>query len=358
MNLSSFDNSSQEANSPSPSLSQSARGFTPHSRPIYSIVSIVAFFGNILVILVFVWDKKLLKKTYNMLILCLAISDVLTALLLITNPAFVLGDSFPYPTNRVLGELFCRLVWSRVLLFQLVTFSVYICLVLTAERWFAVVKPYQYSDAFGRRRVVRYIFLSWICAFSFAGSGIIESMYNPHSPTQICRYEFIGKGSVTRVLLGIFQAIMKMVLPCFIMIGLYIHMVITVNTSAVASAASKAKLRGSMTQMVGVACSILMICYVPNQIFFVLAMAGETELDTPTHHVTALLTFIASCVNPFIYGLSNKNYRHRYREILFGICPKVLGGRTRGEAKPYGVNSRLQRRVHPSPQEMEDNLDL
>ena len=215
---SSFDNSSQEAISPSPSPNQSHRGITPISQAIYSIVSIAAFFGNILVILVFVWDKKLLKKSYNVLILCLAISDVLTALLLITNPAFVLGDSFPYPTNhRVLGELFCRLVWSRALLFQLVTFSVYICLALAAERWFAVVKPYQYSDVFGRRNVVCYIFISWICAFAVAGTGIIESMYSPRSPTQICKYEFIGKGSVTRVLLGIFQVTMKMFLPCFIL---------------------------------------------------------------------------------------------------------------------------------------------
>ena len=85
-------------------------------------------------------------------------------------------------------------------------------------------------------------------------------------------------------------------------------------------------------------------------------MAGKTKLDTPTHHVTALLAFIASCVNPFIYGLSNKNYRQRYREILFAMCPKVLGGRAREEAQPDAGNTRQQRRVHPNQQETEDSL--
>ena len=356
---SSFDNSSQETISPSPPPSKPAYAITPLSRAIYSIVSIVAFLGNTLVILVFVWDKKLLKKSYNVLILSLAIADVLTAVTLITNPTFVLGDSLPYPTNRVLGEFFCRVIWSRSILFQLVAFSVYICMVLTVERWFAVVKPHNYSNAFSRKNVMRYIFSSWVCAVLFGGTGMIETVYNTHSPNQICEFQFIGKGSVARVLLGILQVTMKMFFPCLLMIGLYIHMLSTVSRSAVASAASKAKLQGKMTRMVGVAAFTLIICYAPNQTIYVLAMAGKTKLNTPAHHASALLTCIASCVNPLIYGLSNNNFRKRYREILFAICPQAFGGRTRAPPgpQPVAANRRQQRCVHPSPQEQdEDNL--
>lgn len=79
--------------------------------------------------LLFVRERRLLEKSYNVLILTLAIADVMTAILLITNPSFVVGDAFPYPTNPVLGEIFCRVIWSRVFLFQLVFFSIYITLV-------------------------------------------------------------------------------------------------------------------------------------------------------------------------------------------------------------------------------------
>ena len=98
--------------SPSSTVSQTAAGSSPVSRAFYSIVSVAAFLGNTLVALVFIFDKKLLKKSYNKLIFSLAIIDVLTAVSLIKNPAFVLGDSFPYPTGPVLGELFCRLIWA------------------------------------------------------------------------------------------------------------------------------------------------------------------------------------------------------------------------------------------------------
>ena len=43
----------------------------------------------------------------------------------------------------------------------------------------------------------------------------------------------------------------------FVMIGLYIHMIVAVNLLAVASAASKAKLRGKMTRMIAISCLVL-----------------------------------------------------------------------------------------------------
>ena len=351
MNSSWPNNSSEEAVSPSSTVSQTAPGSTPASQVIYSIVSIVAFLGNSLVVLVFIFDKKLLKKSYNTLIFTLAIADVLTAVSLISNPVFVLGDSFPYPTGPVLGELFCRLIWSRAILFQLAVFCVYICLALTAERWFAVVKPHKYSDTFSRRKVICYICSSWLCALLSAGSGMIETVYRA-SPNKICEFQFIAGGSVLRVVIGVFQSVVKMVFPCVTMMGLYIHMIYTVKASATTSAASKGKLCSRMTRMVGVVCCTLIICYAPNQILWVFALAGKVELDSKVHHATALLTFVASCVNPLIYGLSNSNYRERYKEILLTAYHRVCGGRASLaiQLSVAGANGR-QLRVHPGPQQ-------
>ena len=80
-----------------------------------------------LVILFSIQDRKLLRISYNILILSLAVADILTAINLITNPAFVLGDEFPYPSNPILSDNFCRVIWSRMLLFQLLEIlSVYL----------------------------------------------------------------------------------------------------------------------------------------------------------------------------------------------------------------------------------------
>ena len=96
-----------------------------------------------LLILFSIQDRKLLRKSYNILILSLAVADILTAINLITNPAFVLGDAFPYPSNPILSDIFCRVIWSRMLLFQLLVFSAYICLGLVTERWYAVIRQFK-----------------------------------------------------------------------------------------------------------------------------------------------------------------------------------------------------------------------
>ena len=102
--------------------------------------------------MIFVIERQLLKKSYNVLIMFLAISDVLTAVNIIMSPFYVLGNAFPYPENPIPQEIFCRFIYNKILVFQLIYFSVYITLVLTAERWFAVVRPHQYNHAFSRKR--------------------------------------------------------------------------------------------------------------------------------------------------------------------------------------------------------------
>lgn len=316
------------SNSSTPSSSQPLPGITNFTRFTYSILSIVAMIGNTLVILVFVENKKLLRKSYNILILSLAVSDVMTALLLITNPAFVLGNVFPYPTNHVIGEIFCRFIWSRVILFQLVVFSAYICMALATERWYAVVRPFQYQEVFNKKRTLVYIFLVWLWSLLLVITTPFEVVFVPsNSPSRRCKWKFLWGQNTVRAVVGTIQVLFKMVLPSLTMLCLFIHMVCKASRSNVASAESKAKLRGKMTRMVGAACFVLIICFAPSQTNYALTVMGKARLDTKLHHFLSLLVFVSSCVNPFIYGISNKNYRGGYLKILFSVCPKRIANK-------------------------------
>lgn len=63
--------------------------------------------GNILVIFVFVENKKFLRKLYNILILFLVVFDVMIVLFFIINLVFVFGNVFFYFINYVIGDIFC-----------------------------------------------------------------------------------------------------------------------------------------------------------------------------------------------------------------------------------------------------------
>ena len=71
--------------------------------------------------------------------------------------------------------------------------------------------------------------------------------------------------------------------------------------------------------MVGIMTFILLVCF---QFFYTFVVAGKEQVDSLLHHLTAFLLFTTICVNPFIYGISNSNYRQRYKKLLFSVCFK------------------------------------
>ena len=337
-NATSLTSSSQRSSTPP--------GITAFTQITYSVIATVAFLGNMLVISIFCRDRKLLKKSYNMLILSLAIADVLTAILLITNPAFVLGDSFPYPSNHFLANIFCLIVWSRVFLFQLVIFSAYICLALTIERWYAVIKPFRYSGIFNKKRTVVYIVTAWVWSLVLCGSTFFEVGYVPsNAPNRRCKWQFFWGKQPLRAIVGIIQVLLKMALPSFTMLSLYAHMIYKTSKSTAASAESRAKMRGKMTRMVGAACVMLIVCLAPSQTNYALVMAGKVKMDTELHHGLSLLVFISSCLNPFIYGLSNRNYRLGFKKILCPKCSRVI----------QSMRKFMNRRIHSEIERSEES---
>lgn len=62
-----------------------------------------------------------------------------------------------------------------------------------------------------------------------------------------------------RKIVVIVQVSLKVVFPSLTMFSLFAHKVYEANTSTVASAASKGKMRGKMTRMVGAACVMLVM---------------------------------------------------------------------------------------------------
>ena len=192
------------------------------------------------------------------------------------------------------------------------------------ERWYAVIRPLKYSDTFNKKRTLIYILVVWLWSLILCCSTLFEIEYvSSYPPTRPCRWLLLwGK---QRALVGIIQVFFKMVLPSSLMLVLFIHMVYKTSKSDVASTESRAKLRGKMTRMIGFACFMLIICFAPSQTNFALAMAGITRLDSKLHHVLSLLVFINSCLNPFIYGMSNQNYRRGYQKIFGSLmcCRKL-----------------------------------
>ena len=117
------------------------QGNNPGTYFAFSMIVILSSLGNMLVLGVMVTKRGALQKPYNIFICSLACTDITTAIFLIFSRYLYLPDM---PENKFAATLFCSTIWNACILFGLGYVSIYTCLVLTFERWLAVVKPNTY----------------------------------------------------------------------------------------------------------------------------------------------------------------------------------------------------------------------
>ena len=69
--------------------------------------------------------------------------------------------------------------------------------------------------------------------------------------------------------------------------------------------------------MMVVASSTLIICWLPNQVYFFLAQLGYFEIKASLPvRVVGVLVFANSWMNPIIYAFTNNSFRKGYQKIF------------------------------------------
>ena len=103
-------------------------------------------------------------------------------------------------------------------------------------------------------------------------------------------------------------------IPLTIAWGTFLHLwlILAFNTET----RHRARPLMHLLRMCALTAFFLGICWLPNQFFFLLSKFEVTQLDTPEHHVTVVLSMFNSCLNPWIYGATNKKYRNEFKKIL------------------------------------------
>ena len=138
------------------------------SKVAYSVTASIALVGNLCVVYMFARRRKLLEKSHNICILNLALTDIFTALSILSNPRMVLDETFYQVSsqNYLTRELYCRIIWSKCLPFSLGITSLYIYVVLSLERWLAVRKSFSYKNRFTTWHMNVLIVGCWIAGFT------------------------------------------------------------------------------------------------------------------------------------------------------------------------------------------------
>ncbi len=307
-----------------------------YQKVIFSVIAVIAFLGNTLTVLLFLSKSKWLKKTYNCLIFALAIQDILLAICIMVLPGFILENGYyTVPAeNEISTWIFCKIFWSQFIPFALGIASVYSCLMLTFERWLAVVRPHSYKRYEQSRIFVTLtVVFPWIAGMCFEITTPLRTMWIEANGTFVCYWKTPEYTSKT-IFLAVFTFLGMIAVPAALMVLAYgsiiVHMKRSQNRVSVGRSNSEINRQRKalialkrITMTAFFASTVVIVCWLPDQLYYALSQVQVTELATTTHLVVKILAFANSCFNPAIYCFSNNMYRRGLREMFGCLCCKV-----------------------------------
>lgn len=294
---------------------------------IHIIIACLAFCGNLLVCLLFLKHKVLLKKSYNVFLLLLAITDLLTVAVALVSSTLILSDFLPPPGHSSPNCVLCRVVWSDWVLFALSDASIYICLVLTVKRWRAVVKPYTFTTSFSKKHFFRLSVVIYLVALFSALPRLFEVEYDAsRSHIHCCSWRTISRSQ--RYCMAFIHLSLNIIFPSGVMIGIYCDIVYKKRAQRhrVLPNDQVLRMHQGRTRMVRIALLVMLSCWMPYQFVFLFSMLGVTQGSSVTYHWSVALALFPSCINPFIYGVTNHTCQRGYFEIALGCCPVKVHG--------------------------------
>lgn len=281
---------------------------------IFWVIAVVSFTSNSLFCIVLLRKRSMLRKAHNILLFSLAVVDMLTGVFLVATPGYAISKSdYPVPLG-LRGEIFCRLLANRYLLFAMGKVSILLVAYLAVERWYCVFRPIRYRNQFNRKRIIISVFIMFIVTCVLSMNKLFETcLVGNKCVSKKAPYGKYG----TRAFI-ITYSFVAFYIPCLLTWLTFAHIMINLPSSPGESVENVNKRRRQrlLLRMCALTAAALTICVFPSQTIYVLSPFGITKIGSPVHKGFNILVFINSCVNPFIYCFTNKEYRKEFKRLL------------------------------------------
>ena len=188
------------------------------------------------------------------------------------------------------------------------------------ERWFAVFRPLRYRTTFRARKVQKYLLTVWVCSFVANSTHIIETKYTLHgdNTTRRCIFHPRVVGMEARAAIGVVEIFIKFFIPATILLFSFTRLYRFMKDEAFLTTTRRSSYLAltRVTHMAAITSLVMLLCWFPNQLFYLLFKLDVVLLNTPWHRGTVTLCMFNSCLNPCIFLLSNKIYRKKAKELL------------------------------------------
>lgn len=306
---------------------------------LYSVISFIAVFGNLLVITAVCWDRTLRSYTSNYFLANLAVADF-----------FQGAVSIPLRVLEVLGteyhpNMFCRVAIPTSILFG--SSSNLAILVISMDRFVAVRYPYIYVRYATPKCIITTIAVSWSVAAVLSLTAASRLVWLiPDVTSRICRFPVYLNSDYIIAMYVIVHVIpigTVMFLYGFILKASLRHMRrIHAQELAVAashtngchsnskedSSSSTHRRNGHQRETVrqrkaaktvSIIVGLFILLVVPIIVIDLAEMLGAPPAPQPLTRICVFMIFANNCVNVLVYAGFNQDFRRAFKKILFKL---------------------------------------
>ncbi|XP_071196171.1 trace amine-associated receptor 13c-like [Salvelinus alpinus] len=277
----------------------------------FSLFSAVTVFLNVLVIISISHFKQLHTPT-NLLILSLAVSDLLVGLIVIpVTTVAIMEQCWGF------GEYFC--VFYFYITCLCASLSLGNLVLISIDRYVAVCDPLLYHSKITITRMMCCIFISWCCCIIYY-AAIINIFVNVQVPSRCLKECFIVEGTTWG---NIIDTVITMVVPCSIIITLYMKIFVVARSQARKVFSKEAasvsgvktvqanKSETKATKTLAIVVFTYLSCWIPFHfyLFFLL-------IDNLSSFIITFLPLVNSLINPIIYAFFYPWFKVTAKRIL------------------------------------------
>ncbi|XP_064831645.1 trace amine-associated receptor 13c-like [Oncorhynchus masou masou] len=261
---------------------------------LISVISAVTVFLNVLVIISISHFKQLHTPT-NLLILSLAVSDLLVGLFALPATTVAIMESC-----WGFGEYFC--VFQFYITCLCTSLSLGNLVLISIDRYVAVCDPLLYYSKITITRTMCCISFTW-CVCVIHDAAIVKNFVNVQVPSRCLKECFILEGFNW---VNIIDLVLKMVVPCAIIITLYMNIFVVARSQARKVFSKEAgvqtgqenKSERKATKTLSIVVFNYLICWTPSLFAFFLSFLGENVSSS----IISFLPLVNSLINPIIYA--------------------------------------------------------
>lgn len=307
-------------------------------KAIYISISLFGFVSNVFVITVIRLNSEMMNQVMNVFIINQSAVDALAAIFLFFTALFY-RDSRNFTPGNPADDAACRFWYSVMPLWSCLLASTYGIMVLTFEKFLAVVYPINYRTRFCNNRLAIRTLLAapWFIGTSFnLAAACTTAAINSDGE---CLPFSHWPNTQTQNGVGIVTVFLEYFIPIFFMVFCYSKMAVvlhrrvepTPHDSVAAAAApgggelkrneSMARARSNTIKTLLLLSVLFVVCWTPNIIYLLMSFLGYPYIDYAGdfYTTTVCMVFFSCCVNPVAYATKYKPFQKAVRRLVCRI---------------------------------------